>query len=129
MEIFTAEFINNIARICHEANRAYCVTINDHSQQPWCKAPEWQKDSARKGVKLHLNELYDGNIPLPSKSHESWLAEKLNSGWTYGDTKDETKKTHPCCVPYDNLPNEQKVKDYLFISIVTAMYKGRQNAK
>jgi hypothetical protein len=41
------EAIDQVARVCHEANRAYCQTLGDNSQPAWDDAPEWQKDSAR----------------------------------------------------------------------------------
>jgi hypothetical protein len=42
-----------IARVCHEVNRAYCESLGDMSQPSWEDAPQWQKDSAMLGVKLH----------------------------------------------------------------------------
>ncbi len=38
------------AQIAHETNRAYCQSIGDQSQPPWESAPDWQRDSAIKGV-------------------------------------------------------------------------------
>ncbi len=32
-----------IAKVCHEANRAYCQTIGDNSQLAWEQAEEWQQ--------------------------------------------------------------------------------------
>ena len=57
----------------------------------------------------------------PSDSHESWLKEKKEDGWKYGKVKDVEKKEHPCFVPYEELPSDQKVKDYVFIAIVDAL--------
>lgn len=102
-----------IARICHEVNRAYCNSIGDNSQPSWEDAPDWQKDSAVNGVNFHLN--YD---TTPEQSHENWMREKEADGWVYGPTKDPEKKEHPCMVPYDQLPLEQRTKDYLFKAIV-----------
>lgn len=104
-----------IARVCHEANRAYCTSIGDHSQVSWEEAPQWQKDSAVKGVELHLS-----GEASPEQSHQSWIKEKETTGWKYGATKDPEKKEHPCMVPYSELPLEQKRKDILFGSIVKA---------
>jgi hypothetical protein len=59
-------------------------------------------------------------IVRPEQSHESWWAEKQRTGWTYGPVKDAEKKTHPCCVPYAELPREQQRKDALFFAIVKA---------
>lgn len=109
--------IELIARVAHETNRAYCESINDFSQIPWEDAPQWQKDSAINGVKFHIENPEAG----PSGSHENWLKEKYAEGWKYGDFKDPEKKEHPCCVPYDELPADQKVKDALFVGVVRAM--------
>ena len=107
----------SIARICHEANKAYCMTLGDYSQPSWALAPQWQRDSAIKGVRYHR----ENPDSKPSHSHESWLAEKEATGWTYGAVKDPEKKEHPCMVPYDELPHEQQIKDLLFLSIVSAL--------
>ncbi len=106
--------IERIALVAHEINRAYCASLGDNSQPEWKEAPEWQRKSAIAGVEMHL-----GNPDAtPEQSHESWLAQKTADGWTYGETKDAEKKTHPCCVPYAELPPEQKAKDYLFRATV-----------
>lgn len=109
--------VQSIARVCHEANRAYCIGIGDTSQPDWDSAPEWQKRSAENGVRFHL----ENPNALPSHSHEEWLKEKQASGWKYGSVKDIDKKEHPCFVPYEELPEEQKKKDALFISVVRAL--------
>jgi hypothetical protein len=110
----------DIARIVHEANRAYCVTIGDNSQKPWDEAEQWQKDSAVKGVEGVL----EGTITNPREAHESWLAEKERAGWKYGPVKDVEKKEHPCFVDYDELPEQQRTKDALFFAIVDALADG-----
>ena len=57
----------------------------------------------------------------PSASHESWLAVKEADGWKYGEVKDPENKEHPCFVPYEQLPEEQKAKDHLFKAVVEAL--------
>ena len=42
-------------------------------------------------------------------------------GWVYGEHKDEQRKTHPCIVPYDELPAAQRAKDALFLANVRAL--------
>ena len=105
-----------IARTCHEANRAYCLSLGDDTQLLWEEAPEWQRKSARKGVAF-IMEVPDA--PAWAQ-HESWLAAKLADGWKHGPVKDAEKKEHPCCVPYDQLPLQQQAKDHLFQGIVRA---------
>jgi hypothetical protein len=109
--------ITDIAAICHEANRALCNRQGDDSQKPWPDAPPWQRESAVTGVQFNLA---NPEAP-PSASHESWLEEKQRTGWKFGPVKDETKKEHPCFVPYEELPPEQKAKDALFKGIVNAL--------
>ncbi len=106
-----------MAQVAHETNRAYCRTIGDNSQPTWEDAPGWQKDSAVNGVEFHLDNPEAGC----SASHESWLKEKESDGWKYGEVKDAEKKEHPCFVPYNELPDEQKVKDALFVGVVRAL--------
>lgn len=108
--------IEDIAKICHEANRAYCESLGDDSQTFWGAAPKWQQESAIDGVKFHLANPTAG----PSGSHENWLKGKCADGWKYGPVKDVAKKEHPCCVPYANLPIAQRRKDAIFTAIVHA---------
>lgn len=108
--------IPQIARVCHEVNRAYCESIGDYSQKPWKEAEEWQRKSAVDGVGFAL-----ANLDSPvSAQHQAWLKDKARDGWKYGPVKDPQKKEHPCFVPYHELPVEQKIKDYLFRYVVRA---------
>lgn len=112
-----SEMVTEIARVCHEVNRAYCASQGDASQPAWEAAPDWQKDSAINGVLFHLAN----PDSKPSHSHDEWLREKAEAGWKFGPVKDAEKKEHPCCVPYDELPREQQAKDYLFLAVVRAL--------
>jgi hypothetical protein len=116
--------IESVAMICHEANRFYCSESGDDSQVSWENAPEWQKTSAITGVLFHLKMLRQGLVSKPSASHESWWSEKVAQGWVYGPVKNPDLKQHPCCVPYDELPKEQRAKDYLFAGIVHALFNS-----
>lgn len=110
--------IVNIAIICHEANKQYCGTVgNDWSQKHWPDAEQRQRDSAIKGVEFRLA---NPNAPV-SAQHESWVSDKVANGWVYGKEKDAVAKTHPCIVPYSELPEYQQKKDALFQAIVDAL--------
>ncbi len=104
----------DIASVVHDANRAYCITQGDYSQLPWMECPEWQKTSAMNGVAA----IRSNPSTTPEQSHEGWMAEKLANGWKYGESKDADAKTHPCIVPYNELPEFQRTKDHLFGAIV-----------
>lgn len=109
--------IEDIAKVSHNINRAYCSAIGDNSQPTWEDAPKWQRLSAINGVRFHIENPNAG----PSASHESWLKQKTEEGWKYGAVKNPDKKEHPCFVPYDQLPVEQKAKDYLFRQVVHSL--------
>lgn len=106
--------VKAIAQICHDANKSYCKSIGDLTQKGWDNAPDWQKESAIKGVIFHLSN----PEAKPADSHNSWLKQKEAEGWKYGEVKDPEKKEHPCFIPYEQLPIEQQKKDFLFIAIV-----------
>lgn len=110
------ELIDQIARVAHEVNRAYCQALGDMSQPAWEDAPAWQRESARMGVDLHLSGDFG-----PEASHFAWMKNKQDEGWTYGPVKDPGAKQHPCMVPFDQLPREQQAKDYIFRAVVHAM--------
>lgn len=110
--------IEACAELAHNANRAYCQMIGDDSQPKWSDAPEWQKNSARHGVAFHLDNPDAG----PSGSHENWMKQKREEGWTYGFVKDAVAKTHPCLRPYEDLPVEQRIKDYIFTATVKGFF-------
>ena len=109
--------VEQVAQVAHELNRAYCNSIGDNSQPTWEDAPDWQKTSAIHGVDFHLNN----PEATPALSHEVWKKEKVDAGWVYGPVKDGEKKTHPCIVPYGDLPKEQKAKDYIFRQTVHSL--------
>ena len=108
--------IEQIAKITHEANRAYRDVIGEHAGPSWEDAPDRQRESVMDGVRGWL----DGSIDTPADSHQAWLELKEQNDWVYGPVKSTDLKTHPCLLPYDELPPEQKLKDSLFSSIVLA---------
>ncbi len=48
---------------------------------------------------------------LARNTHEVWSQGRIRDGWTYGEKRDDTAKTHPCLVPYDQLPESEKEYD------------------
>lgn len=104
-----------IAQVCHEANRALQLINNDPAVPV---APRWldvtpeMRESAIEGVEHAL----DG--ATPEQMHQGWCDFKTARGWKYGPVKDEKKKEHPCLVPYDQLSEGDRVKDALFSAIV-----------
>jgi ryanodine receptor 2 len=43
--------------------------------------------------------------------HEVWSETRIQQGWTYGEQRNDELKTHPCLVPYEELPESEKEYD------------------
>jgi hypothetical protein len=112
-----AVLIYCIAKVCHDANKAYCETHGDFSQKDWSDAEDWQRESAINGVKFRLENPEAGHDAM----HNNWMKEKVDNGWVYGEVKDTDAKTHPCIVLFEQLPIFQQKKDALFSAIVDAL--------
>lgn len=63
----------DIARVCHEANRALQVIQNDPAiSLHWDEAPLWQRNSAVEGVEKAIAGA------TPEELHQSWCDFKKN---------------------------------------------------
>lgn len=112
------KLIERIARVCHEANRAYSLEISDGMQLPeWDMASPQHRESLRYGVSFRLQN----PDAATEAQHNAWMETKLSQGWVYGEIKNEVQKTHPCLVQYPQLPESQRIKDRLFCAIVAAL--------
>jgi hypothetical protein len=110
--------LEHAAAAAHEVNRLYCFALGDFSQEHWDEAPNWQRESAIVGVRAVITGAG------PEALHESWMRQKLADGWVHGEVKDPDAKTHPCLLPYADLPAAQRVKDTLFHYVVTAYLRA-----
>jgi hypothetical protein len=106
-----------IAKVCHQANKAWCEAKGDNSQKDWEEAEDWQRQSAITGVIFRLSNPNAGK----DAQHNAWMQDKINDGWVYGDIKDSVAKTHPCIVEFEKLPEFQQKKDALFCAIVDSL--------
>lgn len=55
-----------------------------------------------------LNELIE---KMAKNVHEVWAQSRIDQGWTYGEERNDTIKTHPCLVSYEELPEIEKAYD------------------
>ncbi len=62
------------------------------------------------GVKLpeELEQLVE---QISKNVHEVWAETRIKQGWRYGDQRDDELKTHPCLVPYEQLPESEREYD------------------
>lgn len=54
---------------------------------------------------LKLSEQIAENV------HEVWSAARMSEGWTYGESRNDSLKHHPCLIPYNELPEREKEYD------------------
>ncbi len=62
------------------------------------------------GVELDssLEELVEA---MARNTHDVWSEGRIREGWAYGPRRDDTLKTHPCLIPYEQLPESEKEYD------------------
>jgi len=61
-------------------------------------------------VKLPI-ELEDLVEEMSKNVHEVWAETRINQGWLYGEQRNDELKTHPCLIPYEQLPESEKEYD------------------
>ena len=90
--------------------------------QPNCSEVIWRLDTT-KG--LPIKEQIVVSLQAKKISEEDYYdfgqEDKVKDGWVYGEVKDTIAKTHPCLVPFEQLPEFQQKKDKLFRAIVNAL--------
>ena len=115
MDVRAKDKIEILAVAAHMANRAYCAAIGDDSVPLWADAGEEQVLSVREGVSNAIAGW------TPEQLHARWMERKLADGWKLGKKKDAVKKTHPCLVPFGELPPERRRQDQVFAETVRAL--------
>ena len=73
-----------------------------------------------KDYRPHPIDITDTTLPkeleplveqMSKNVHEVWAATRIAQGWKYGEQRNDELKTHPCLIPYEELPEEEKVYD------------------
>ena len=65
-------------------------------------------DTSDEQLPAELDELVE---KIAENVHEVWAQNRLDEGWVYGEERSDTLKTHPCLIPYDELPEIEKEYD------------------
>ncbi len=108
--------VDDIAKICHETNRAYREVIGETTQPHWENAPDWLREATIEGVIF----LLENPGASAERTHENWLRRKEKEGWKYGIVSNAEKKEHPSILPYSMLTESERRKDALFVAVVHA---------
>lgn len=57
---------------------------------------------------VELEELVE---KMARNVHEVWAQSRMEQGWVYGQERSDALKTHPCLIPYEDLPEVEKAYD------------------
>ena len=65
-------------------------------------------DTSDVKLPMELEELIEA---MSKNVHEVWAETRISQGWTYGKQRNDELRTHPCLIPYENLPESEKEFD------------------
>ena len=120
-----------LAEAVHED---YLATVADRVAagglaRPWQELDDDQRDLSRRRVDGILGDLESVGCDLAplrrwgvtqpvltdeevdrlaAREHERWFADRTASGWTYGETRDDTARKNPLLVPWEQLGEQAR---------------------
>ncbi len=65
-------------------------------------------DTSDVQLPVELDELVE---MIAKNVHEVWAQNRMEEGWIYGEQRNDALKTHPCLIPYEELPEIEKAYD------------------
>ena len=65
-------------------------------------------DTSKVTLPVCLKEISE---ELAKNTHEIWAQQRFSEGWIYGSERNDELKKHPCLVPYEELPENEKEYD------------------
>jgi hypothetical protein len=129
-----------LAQAIHEKFLANNKNKKGEAVVPWNKLSEEYKETNRRqaddipkklkavecdfmpvppGIKPKLIQFTKKELDIMAKlEHEGWVKQKFAQGWSYGEQKDERKKTHPDLVGWDELDDSEKKIDVNAVSAI-----------
>lgn len=65
-------------------------------------------DTSDVSLPVELEKLVE---KMAKNVHEVWAENRIKQGWKLGKERNDEKKTHPCLIPYEELPEVEKEYD------------------
>jgi len=103
----------DIARVTYDVNKAFCNIIGE-AVKPFTEVEGSIVTSVTDALDVH-------NKSTPGEAHDTWAANQKEDGWEYGLTFDEDSKVDPMLIPYDELPEDTRIKTELFAAVVSSL--------
>lgn len=103
-----------IAKICHQVNRDYCIENRLFAGPKWDETSTNIQESVISGV---AEVIADPKVTA-AEMHDKWLEYKASEGWKFDKVLNVKKKLHPNMVPFNKLSKVEQEKDRLFIRTV-----------
>ncbi|GBC62521.1 hypothetical protein DENIS_3493 [Desulfonema ishimotonii] len=109
--------VEQAARSFHQHLKAFRESLGDYTLPDW---EETTKHNREMGVRFVRYTLANQSI-TPESHHEKWVANMAKRGWRHGNERNPDKKTHPCMVPWEDLPYHEQAKTVLMIATVNIL--------
>lgn len=106
----------NIARIAHEADRAFCALHGD-LKKVWASQEAHERECAVRGVKIATATPRATAADL----HTSWLRDKREAGWRFGPQLDLHDRLDPMMIPWEQLSDYAQARERLFLAVVRSL--------
>ena len=115
-----AEFVYDAARLAAIAAKAPVVPFSWYTRE---------EPFRRQFLGIIERQCGPQRSSSPEELHGSWMQAYLSMGWTYGETYDGFKHTHPDLVPYTQLGQLEKDKDGVFMALceIARLYIQEEN--
>lgn len=96
--------------------------LNDQLRAHFGQGPGLKQAESTSG-KFIEEAIKDGEYPLnPEASWKRWKEARKAQGWTFDPTYDKEKKKHPNLVEnYHSLPEDERIKDYVYWAAINAI--------
>ena len=103
--------------IAHRINDVTCWIPRPDGSLPneWSELSDEQQNHAINAVK----EIYNSEPKTAEELHELWMKPLLATSWKTGEYN-IIKRTHPCLMPFNELPDSEKLKDILWQKMTEA---------
>jgi len=103
-----AKFVYEGARIAAGAANAPIVP------EPW---DEREQDFKNQFLEVIERQCGPDRCMDARQLHEDWVVAYRKNRWVYGPVRDREKRTHPDMVPFDELGQLERDKDFVFVAL------------